>query len=260
MAHSILVLPTWLIGVLFVVVPPAVVLAVQWGVRRRWPGLAEGDHNEVVGFIIAVVGVVYAVLLAFVVVVTWENFTAAEAVSGQEASQLRTIYRESAAFPGPTEQRLHALVREYAEDVVSLEWPAMDRGQPGDARVGAVLDQMAAEIARAPVTTANQQQLVSVQAEQLSQLVSLRSRRLDYVDLGIPAVLWVAMVVGGIVTIAFALMFGLARAALHSVMVGSLTALIGVLFFVVVAINYPFSGGVAVQPAPFERVLSDFSR
>jgi ABC-type Co2+ transport system permease subunit len=259
MARSILALPTWLIGVLLVIVLPAVVLAIQWGIRRRWPSLARGEHNEVVGFIIAVVGVIYAVLLAFVVIVTWENFTAAEQVVGQEASTLRSIYRDSVAFPGTTQDDLHALVKEYAADVTSLEWPAMARGQQGDARVGAILDQFAAEIAHAPVTTPNQQEFVGAETERLNQLVSLRSQRLDYVRQAIPGVLWIAMIVGGVVTVGFALMFGLERAALHLLMVGSLTALIGVLFFVTVTINYPFSGEVAVEPASFERVISDFS-
>jgi ABC-type Co2+ transport system permease subunit len=259
MAHSILALPTWLIGVLLVIVLPGVALAVQWGIRTKWPSMTRGDHNDVVGFIIAVVGVVYAVLLAFVVIVTWENFTGAEQVVGQEASALRSIYRESVAFPGPTQERLHALVLEYADDVTSLEWPAMVRGQQGDARVGEVLDRFAAEIAHAPVTTPNQQEFISSEAAQLGQLVSLRSRRLDFVNQGIPTVLWIAMMVGGIVTIGFAPMFGLERGALHSLMVGSLTALVGVLFFVAVVINYPFAGGVAVEPAPFDRVVADFS-
>jgi hypothetical protein len=40
-------LPTWLVAVLFIVVVPLVVVAVQIGIRRRWPALAEGEHNEV---------------------------------------------------------------------------------------------------------------------------------------------------------------------------------------------------------------------
>jgi hypothetical protein len=117
---------------------------------------------------------------------------------------------------------------------------------------------MAAEISSAPVTTPTQQEFVGAEAERLSQLVSLRSQRLDYVDRGIPGVLWIALIVGGLVTIGFALLFGLERAALHSLMVGSLAALIGVLLFVALVINYPFSGSVAVDPEPFHRVLTDF--
>jgi len=260
LAHIILALPVWLIGVLLGVVFPATILLVQWGIRRLWPAVAKGDHNDVVGFIIAVVGVIYAVLLAFVVIITWENFSGAEQVVGQEASALRSIYRESVAFPPETQAHLHELVREYARTVTSEEWPAMAEGRPGDPRVGPLLDRMAVEISHVPVTTPTQQEFVGAEAERLSQLVSLRSQRLDYVTRGIPGVLWFALIVGGLVTIGFAMMFGIERAGLHSLMVGSLAAVIGVLFFVALVINYPFAGGVAVKADPFERVSTDFGR
>jgi ABC-type Co2+ transport system permease subunit len=259
MAHAVLALPTWLIGTLLVIVLPGLVLLVQWGIRRRWPALAEGEHNEVVGFIIAVVGVIYAVLLGFVVIITWEDYSNAEAIVGQEASALRSIHRESVAFPPETQERLHDLVRQYASEVIDEEWPAMADGEPGDLRVGNVLDQMASVIASIPVTTPAQQEFVGAEAERLSQLVGFRSQRLDYVDRGIPGVLWTALIVGGVVTVGFALLFGLQRAVLHSLMVGSLAALIGVLLFVAVVFNYPFAGDVAVQPEPFGRVVSDFA-
>ncbi len=259
MAHDILALPTWLIGVLLVVVVPALVLLVQWGIRRRWPALAVGEHNDVVGFIIAVVGVIYAVLLGFVVIVTWESFNSAESIVGQEASTLRSIHRESAAFPQETREQIQGLVRQYATEVVNEEWPAMADAEPGDPRVGDVLDELTATIAAVPVSTPAQAEFVGAEAQRLSELVALRSERLDYADRGIPEVLWVALVVGGVVTVGFALLFGLRRAVLHSLMVGSLAALVGVLFFVTLVINYPFAGDVAVQPEPFERVLADFS-
>jgi hypothetical protein len=257
-AHDILALPTWLIGVLLVVVVPALVLLVQWGIRRRWPALAVGEHNDVVGFIIAVVGVIYAVLLGFVVIVTWESFNSAESIVGQEASTLRSIHRESAAFPQETREQIQGLVRQYATEVVNEEWPAMADAEPGDPRVGDVLDELTAAIASVPVSTPAQEEFVGAEAQRLSELVALRSERLDYADRGIPEVLWVALVVGGVVTVGFALLFGLRRAVLHSLMVGSLAALVGVLFFVTLVINYPFAGDVAVEPEPFQRVLTDF--
>jgi hypothetical protein len=135
----------------------------------------------------------------------------------------------------------------------------MAEAEPGDPRVGDVLDELAVAISTVPVTTPAQQEFVGAEAQRLSELVTLRSQRLDFADRGIPSVLWMALVVGGIVTVGFALLFGLQRAVLHSLMVGSLAALVGVLFFVTLMINYPFAGGVAVAPEPFERVLSDFS-
>ncbi len=260
MARGILVLPIWLIGILLVVVLPAFVLLIQWGIRRRWPALARGEQNDVVGFIIAVVGVIYAVLLGFVVIITWENYYEAEKVVEQEASALRSIYRESVALPPETQARLQALVQQYATAVTTHEWPAMAGARRGDPRVGEILDQFAVELSRAPITTPTQQEFLGAEAERLSELVSFRSQRLDHADQGIPGVMWSALIIGGLVTIGYALLFGLERAALHSLMVGSLTALIGVLFFVALVINYPFSGGVAVEPEPFLRVLGDFGR
>jgi len=99
-------LPIWLTGILFVLVLPGLAILVQLAIRRRWPVLADGEHNDVAGFIIAVVGVIYAGPPAFVVIVSWENFSQAESTVGQEASALRSIYRESQAFPPDVRARI----------------------------------------------------------------------------------------------------------------------------------------------------------
>ena len=75
---------------------------------------------------------------------------------------------------------------------------------------------------------------------------------------GLPGVLWIALVFGGVVTIGFAMIFGLRSTALHVLMTGSLAAVIGALLFVAVAIDRPFTGDVAVTPEPLERVLIDY--
>jgi len=258
MVRSILSAPGWLVFLVLVVLFPALILVVQLGIRRRWPALARGDHNDVVGFIIAVVGVIYAVLLAFVVIVAWESFTRAEEVVGQEASALRTLYRDSVGLPAETQAEIQDLVPRYATEVVEDSWPAMAEGRPGDPEAGDILQDMADALADAPVTTPTHEQFVGAEVDRLNELVSLRSQRLDFVQSGIPGSLWVALLVGALVTVGFALLFGLERAGLHLVMVGSLAVLIGVLLFVAVGFNYPFAGDVAVQPEPFERVLVDF--
>ncbi|MCD2192857.1 DUF4239 domain-containing protein [Actinomycetospora endophytica] len=253
-------LPIWLSGILLIVVPPAVVVGLQIGMRRRWPVLRDGEQNEVAGFIIAVVGVIYAVLLAFVVIVSWENFSHAEQVVGDEASALRTIYRDSGAFPPQVREELHDTVRRYAAAVVETEWPAMARGEPGSPEVTHIIDETSQTLANLPVGTPSQQQYQGIEADRFNDLVTARSQRVDFVEQGVPSVLWIALVVGAVVTIGFTMIFALSSTVLHTLMTASLTALIGVLMFVAVAIDHPFSGDVAVDPAPLERVLSDFGQ
>jgi Protein of unknown function (DUF4239) len=248
----------WTVGFLLVLVFPAVAVLAQIGIRRAWPRLAEGEHNEVAGFIIAVVGVIYAVLLAFVVIVSWEKFNSAESVVGEEASALRSIYRESVAFPPETRTQLDDDVGRYADAVIKQEWPAMAEGQAGHPAVAQVLDEMALHLAALPATTPTQQEFVGAEAARFNDLVSSRSQRLDYVDQGVSGMLWLALIVGAVVTIGFATIFGLRSAALHIVITGSLAVTIGVLLFVAVVIDRPFGGGATVEPRPLERVVTDF--
>lgn len=253
-------LPIWLLFVLLVVVAPALVVGLQVLVRRRWPHLAEGEHNDVAGYLIAIVGVIYAVLLAFVVVVTWQQFSQASEVVGQEASALRGLYRESAAFPPEVREQIEVDVRDYAAAVITHEWPAMGRGEPGHPAVAAVLDRTASHLATLPADTPVRQQYIAVEADRFAEVVSFRSQRLDFVGQGLPGVLWIALVLGAVVTIAFGMIFGLRSTALHLFMTGSLAATIGVLLFVAISIDQPFLGDVAVQPTPIARVLTDFGR
>ena len=57
------------------------------------------EHNDLGGFILAVIGVIYAVLLAFVAIGVWERFQLAEARTYEEAGALTTVYRDAGSFP-----------------------------------------------------------------------------------------------------------------------------------------------------------------
>jgi hypothetical protein len=54
-------------------------------VQRLVPAVARQRHNDVAGFIYAALGVIYAVLLALVVITVWEEYQAASETVEQEA-------------------------------------------------------------------------------------------------------------------------------------------------------------------------------
>jgi len=62
-------------------------------VRVRQP------HNELIGFVLGLIGVVYAVLLAFIAVATWEAFSAAGNVVLAEAGYVDNLYCDTRGFP-----------------------------------------------------------------------------------------------------------------------------------------------------------------
>ncbi len=82
-------------------------------------------HNEVAGFIYAVIGVVYAVLLGFTAIIVWERHDKAQDALEAEANDLTDLYRDAETFPDDIRRELETQLRTYARLVVEKEWPAM---------------------------------------------------------------------------------------------------------------------------------------
>jgi TRAP-type C4-dicarboxylate transport system permease small subunit len=61
-------------------------------VQRLVPADSRRQHNDVAGFIYAALGVIYAVLLALVVIAVWEEFDAANDTVEQEANAVAEIF------------------------------------------------------------------------------------------------------------------------------------------------------------------------
>src|SRR5436190_970345 len=83
---------------------------------------------EVAGFIFATVGVIYAVLLAFTVIIVLEQHLAAESAVSQEAAALITVVHDTSSFPEPARGQVHDQLRAYAQFVINDEWRTIDEG------------------------------------------------------------------------------------------------------------------------------------
>ena len=92
--------PLWLSGMLVVGLTTVLAMLGPILVRRCVTLEKLTKNNEVAGFKFAVVGVLYAVLLAFAIIVVWEKFSDAESNVAKEASAAATIYRLSQGISG----------------------------------------------------------------------------------------------------------------------------------------------------------------
>src|ERR1700731_3735367 len=90
--------PTATLGTAVVLSGVAASLVGLFLVRRVVPHTVLKQHNDVVGFVYAVVGVVYAVLLAFTIVVCWEQYEGAARNIEEEASTVGDLYRDARGF------------------------------------------------------------------------------------------------------------------------------------------------------------------
>ena len=96
-------------------------------VRRLVPLDRLQMHHEVGGYIINVMGTIYAVILAFVVFVVWNQYQMANAAVVAEANSLGDLSRMTRRLPEPLQTQLRGALVNYLEAVIHSEWPAMGR-------------------------------------------------------------------------------------------------------------------------------------
>lgn len=257
MTRSLVQLNLWLLGTVIVVGIPLATVAVQAVIRRLAPGIVVGEHNDVAGFLIAVVGVVYAVTLAFIVIVTWEEFRDARDTVDHEAGALRSLYRDSRSLPEPARSEMSGLVVRYGREVAGNEWRAMSDGGSSEAAFDLV-GEMFDGLAKVTNTTPTQQTFLADALVRLNDVAQDRAERLTVAEENSVSVLWAAILVGGILTIGFALLFGVSNERLHYLMVGVFAAVLALQVFVILVLSHPFSGDVSVDAEPFLHVVRDF--
>jgi hypothetical protein len=235
-------------------------------VQRLVPVAVRKEHNDVAGFIYAVLGVIYAVLLALVVIAVWEEYGRARVTVEGEANALAEIFWLAHGLPDPEGRHVQELARSYAEVVVDDEWPLMEqRGRPlmkhtrettpGWVLIDDIRETLQEDVE--PRTLAGQEHYAEG-LDQLQRLGDARRTRLVEAEESIPAVLWVVLVVGGMVAVGFAYLFGLENTWAHRLMVASLAGVIALVLFTIGILDHPFSGGARIGTDAFELVLNRF--
>jgi uncharacterized protein DUF4239 len=220
--------------------------------NRLWPRERRFEHNDLIGWQLGILGTTYAVILGFMLYTVWTNYGAAEQNVDLEATSLRNIYRLAEGLPEPQHARIQVLCRIYADTVIKKDWPQM------------AVDQVPAESHE--INNTMWKTLMSVKSEsptqtiaedhalfELSQLTEHRHTRLLESAFRIPVVLWFVLVIGAVVTIASASMFGSANLPLHAIQVIFFSLLVSLVLLAIADINRPFQGAVHVSSYAFQR-------
>jgi hypothetical protein len=252
-------LPTWQAALTIVVLPTLIAITGPFVVRRFVRLEKLRTNNEVAGFKFATVGVLYAVLLAFVVVVVWQKFNDADNVVSQEAGALATIYRISADLPGDHALHLRAALDGYLHAVVDDEFVTMAEGRPSG-KVKTALDKLYAELLDLVAAAPREAALLAELLRQLDLVTQTRRARLVASQGVVPGVLWATLIIGAFGTLAFTLFFGTVNVRAQAMMTGILSVLLFCGLLIVVSFDHPFSGSVRVKPGAFHAVMNDFMK
>ena len=224
---------------------------------RRTVGVERLKSNhEVAGFIIGIVGTIYAVLLAFIVIVEWEKHSQASTIVATEANVLGDLSRMAERLPAEQRKAVLTELVDYSQSVANDEWPMLAKGNSSD-KTSTLLNQLwknyvIEQNPQTPVEAA----LYSESLRRVNDLSDSRRLRINASRDSLPQILWILLIGGGVVTLSFTYFFGVPNLRSQVLMVAALTGEIAFILLLIVSLDNPYRGQLAVNADPIREQTS----
>jgi Ca2+/H+ antiporter len=253
--HKLLSLPTFLL--LFIMIAFFAVLSI--GVTYIFHSYIRvkvmNSHNEVTGYTFSVVAGFYALVLAFVVFQALDDFNGVQRDADIEGSLAKSLYRQIKYYPDSANAvTLRKEYVRYVNLVVNEEYPSMDnlqKSMPTAEAFGSVFEM----IERLNPVDHNTQDKAAIMLEQLNKLAKYRNLRNLAGDSQIPAIMWLTLLLGWLITMIFASLINVENLRYHLGINGLMGAFAGLIFFLIVILDHPFTGSMKVEPTSYEQVI-----
>jgi hypothetical protein len=242
-----------------VVLSVVLVVVAVWCIRRVVPSTRDGFHAEISAPMLGVVAALFGLVLAFVIIIAYQNFLDANSNVSQEADALSSIVRDSAAFPEPGGGNVRRAVGTYVRFVVNDEWPRMHDGTDSDLARESLNGIFAAFRTLPPRLDDVDRGFYDDSVRQLNNALDARRDRIETATGGLPRDIAILIIFSSIVIVAYAVLVGSPNFWFHVLGPVAIGVVVAVSLVVLLDLTYPFSGDVALQPDDFKAgVLNQF--
>jgi hypothetical protein len=241
-----------------IVATVCLVLLGVWLIRRLVPMTREGFDAEVSSQMLGVVASLFGLLLAFVIVIEYQNFGSAQDNVGQEADSLAAITRDSDVLPGPQGARVRTAIGTYVRAVVTDEWPRLRDGHESP-QASDDVNRIYAALEAAKPASPQANAFYDDAVRQLNEALIARRERLSTASGGIPSLVFALILVGALVILGYVMLVGSRSFWFHTIGACSIALVVALSLVVLVDLSYPFSGDLVVSSDPFRAgVLAQF--
>jgi hypothetical protein len=242
--------PTWLWGSILVALFIGVACAGLALFHRLIHVNIRRAHNDLAGFTIAIISVLYAVLLAFIAIATWEAFSQASVIVENESGYAGGMYLDTAGLPTAKGQQIRDALAKYVSVVINEEWPIQRQGKTPD-QGWIPLRNLATAIATIQPQTPGEAVIEAELLKTWNELYDARSARLTAVQGHVPDIIWYIVFFGAAITIAYTYLFGFENFVMHTAMTAIIAATLALVIVMIIALDWPFRGDISVSPDAF---------
>lgn len=203
--------------------------------------------------------VMYGLVAALTAVSVWQRHAQVSDIASKEATAIAGLWRDVGGYPQKERDALRDILRGYTHQIINEAWPAQHRGQvptSGVVWMNRFQDQL---FSFQPETDAHR----ILHGETLSaynRMIEVRRLRLDSVNSALPGVMWSVLLPGALGCLVLALFIRVEDARVHGFLVASLAGFVAMVLFVIISLDRPYIGDMAVKPKSYELIFDQLMK
>lgn len=218
----------------------------------------HGDSDFSAGMVASIM-VFYGLALALTAVHLWETYQDVRGITTRESALLAALWRTVDAYPEPTRSLLQAGLKDYTDYTIHEAWPLQRKGIV-PARGIRRIDRFQATLMAFEPKTEGQKLLMGQALLTYNTMIEVRRQRLDAVEIHLPGVMWLVVLAGAAISLVSSFYFPVEDYRVHATQVALLATFIGVVIFMIVALDRPFHGDMGLSSAPYELIYDQLMR
>ena len=219
----------------------------------------HAEDSEFTGAMVQCVMVFYGLALALIAVSVSQTYSDVSKIISGEASALNALYRDVSSYPEPIRLELQKELREYTDQVVHVAWPLQRRGKTPTAGF-AHMTRFQAVLNSFEPATEGQKILHAETLRAYNLLIQARRMRLDAATTCLPSVMWGVIVAGAFISLSATFFFKTEDARLHGILVTLLAVFMGLVIFMILALDRPFRGDLGLPPDPYQLIYDQLMK
>ncbi|WP_378559162.1 bestrophin-like domain [Nocardia halotolerans] len=246
-------------ALLWVTLVAGIAGACAYGLRRRGKSRDGESVNESVGQVFTLVAGLQVVLASFLLIGVLDTNAAAEKAVAEEADRLLALQWAGDSLPEPARSTISASVRRYTGEVIEVEWPAMTAAQRVEDTAWNELSTVRTAIAGTPAADEWQRSRQIAAADRLWEVYEARQTRVEAAGSSLSPMMWVALMLGAMLSIGLSLMFEGTSARVHVVVVASFAAVVTFMICTIYQLQNPYGRAASIGPDAFTTILGQLT-
>lgn len=225
-----------------------------WVIGRLIPLHVRFQDNAVIGSVSQLIGVIYGVLASLMALYLLNNISYTADAVQREANAVADIYRDSRWLTDPSRTQLQALVKQYLNETINIEWPLMEKGEPLTDEGDVLIDKISNTVRGYHISNNSEMLIATNLVESIRGLNNAREQRIHMSSAALNGEIWTVILIGTFLVLAVNFLFAM-NYLLHVLVVSGASLMGASMIFLLVTLDRPFQGEFVVQPDAFTSIL-----